>query len=85
MIVVGLSASRYEVRKMFLDRSIYVLTAIRLLVIPLITAGIVHLLPFRTESLIPALLILTASLPAPSSSTIILEQHHMDTETARCV
>ena len=79
MIVVGLSASRYEVKKMFQDRSIYVLTAIRLL---LITAGIVHLLPFRTGSIIPALLILTAALPAPSSSTIILEQHHMDTETA---
>lgn len=82
MIVVGLSASRYEVQKMLKNRSIYVLTAIRLLLIPFITAGIVHLLPFRAGSIIPALLILTAALPAPSSSTIILEQHHMDTETA---
>ncbi len=82
MIVVGLSASRYEVQKMLQNKAIYVLAAIRLLLIPLLTAGIVHLLPFRSDSLIPALLILTAALPAPSSSTIILEQHHLDTQTA---
>ena len=82
MIVVGLSASRYEVKKMLQNKAIYALASIRLLFIPLLTAGIVHLLPFRSDSLIPALLILTAALPAPSSSTIILEQHHLDTQTA---
>lgn len=82
MIVVGLSLSRSKFKEMFQSRKIYILTCIRLILIPFLTIIVTRLIPYGAKSLIPSLLILIAALPAPSSVSIIAEQYNMDTQTA---
>ncbi|MEA5009238.1 AEC family transporter [Clostridium tyrobutyricum] len=82
MIVVGLSISKSNVKEIFKNKKIYILTFMRLLIIPFITVAVVKMLPFGSRSLIPGLLILISALPAPSSVSIIAEQYNTDTKTA---
>ncbi len=69
-------------RKYLKTKKIYILTFMRLLIIPFITIVVVRMLPFGRTSLIPGLLILISALPAPSSVSIISEQYNTDTKTA---
>lgn len=80
MVVVGLSMSRSRVRRMFADKKMYLLAAVRLLVLPLCTVAVVHLLGLRQAGLVSRLLVLIAALPSPSSVSIIAETWRVDTE-----
>lgn len=81
MIVVGLSVSRSNVRAMFQNKKMYLLAMVRLVLVPALTIGIIHLLPFGgMHGLIPHLLVLVAALPAPSSVSILAEKYGTDTE-----
>jgi predicted permease len=79
MIVVGLSLLKSKVKEMF-KKKIYLLTFVRLLLLPFITIFITRLIPFVNNSMIPGLLILMSVLPAVSTVSIIMEQYHRDTE-----
>ncbi|WP_010233121.1 AEC family transporter [Clostridium arbusti] len=82
MIVVGLSLSKSKVKEMFQNKKIYLLTSVRLLLVPFITIFITRLIPFGNNSMIQGLLILMSALPAASTVSIITEQYHKDTEAA---
>ena len=75
MLVVGLSLSRITIKGVFADRKMFVLTAVRLLVIPFIVMGILHILPISLDPVMKAIVILTAALPASAAQTMIAEQY----------
>ncbi|MDU5096017.1 MAG: AEC family transporter [Peptostreptococcus anaerobius] len=87
MIVVGLSLSRYDVRNMFTDGEVYRLTAIRMVIIP-----IIMLLAYKglginaNKDLSLAILYFTAVLPAPAFTTIMAERYNTSIEfSSKCV
>ncbi len=76
MLVVGLSLSRLAFKDVFADKKMYVLTALRLVVIPLVTVLIIRLLPFKLNPVVEGVIVLTAALPAASSQPMITEQYN---------
>ena len=82
MLVVGLSISKSKVKDMFRDKTIYHLTLFRLLVIPFCVMLVFQILPFSSQSIIPAMMILMAALPAASSASLIAEQYGTNTQLA---
>ncbi|HCC00428.1 MAG TPA: hypothetical protein DEP42_04330, partial [Ruminococcaceae bacterium] len=81
MIVVGLSMSRSNIRKIFANKKIYLLAFTRLLLIPILTIGILKVSPLGLHGLLPHLLILISALPSLSAVSMIAETYHTDTET----
>ncbi len=82
MIVVGLSLSRMEIRDVFRSGRMFVLSAMRLLGIPLLCILVMNLIPLKTDPMLKAILILMAALPAASSQTILAEQYGTNTRDA---
>jgi predicted permease len=86
MIVVGLSMSRYPFRDVFTSRFSYMVSALRLLVIPLLTLLVLKLLPVEIPDMQKSILILTAALPSSAAQTMLAEQYHGDVRlTGRAV
>ena len=75
MIVVGLSLSRMQIRGVFANKKLFVMTALRLVAIPLLCIGVFRLLPIQIPELLYMILILTAALPSASSQTMLAEQY----------
>ncbi len=82
MIVVGLSLSRLAFKDVFTDKKMFVLTAIRLVMIPLLTILVLRILPFDLDPMVKSILIMTAALPAASAQSMITEQYHTNTAAA---
>ena len=87
MIVVGLSLSRYDVRNMFTDGEVYRLTAIRMVIIPIIMLLAYKGLGINANRDLPlAILYFTAVLPAPAFTTIMAERYNTSIEfSSKCV
>ena len=87
MIVVGLSLSRYDVRNMFTDGEVYRLTAIRMVIIPIIMLLAYKGLGINANKDLPlAILYFTAVLPAPAFTTIMAERYNTSIEfSSKCV
>ncbi|MCR5083119.1 MAG: AEC family transporter [Parasporobacterium sp.] len=86
MIVVGLSLSRLPFKAVFEDKKMFVLAAIRLLIIPLVTILIIKILPFEIDKVMAGTLVLTAALPSSAAQSMIAEQYKANTgAAARCV
>ena len=87
MIVVGLSLSRYDVRNMFTDGEVYRLTAIRMVIIPIIMLLVYKGLGINANKDLPlAILYFTAVLPAPAFTTIMAERYNTSIEfSSKCV
>lgn len=79
MITVGLSMSKVNVSEMLKFGNAYGLTALRLLVMPILTICILKILPFKVEGLLLGTIILMSALPSPSAVSIIAEQYHTNT------
>ncbi len=82
MIVVGLSLSRMEIRDVFRNRKMFMLSAVRLLGIPFLCILVLKLLPIEIDPVLKAILILMSALPAASSQTILAEQYGTNTADA---
>lgn len=82
MIVVGLSLSRMNLKGVFANKKMFVMTGFRLLVIPLLVIGILHILPFELPEMLYMILILTAALPAASAQTMLTEQYGTNVKDA---
>ncbi len=82
MIVVGLSLSRMPFQGIFRNKRMFVLVALRLIVIPLIVIWAVKVLPFDLGELGTSVLVLTATLPAASSQSMLCEQYGTNTQDA---
>ncbi len=87
MIVVGLSLSRYDVRNMFTDGEVYRLTAIRMVIIPVIMLLAYKGLGINANKDLPlAILYFTAALPSPAFTTIMAERYNTSIEfSSKCV
>lgn len=79
MIVVGLSMAKLDIRQMLRGKSAYLLTAMRLVCIPLLTILILKLIPVKMDTMMLSTLMLMSVLPAPSSVTILSEKYHTNT------
>lgn len=82
MLVVGLSLSRMSVLVVFRDKKMFILTALRLLAIPLITIGVLKVLPVSMDPLVKSILIMSAALPSAAAQSMIAEQYHGDLEAS---
>jgi len=87
MMVVGLSLSRYDVKNMFTDKEVYRLTALRMVIVP-----VVMLLAYKglgidaSKDLPLAILYFTAALPSPAFTTIMAERYNTSIEfSSKCV
>ncbi len=86
MLVVGLSLSRLAFKEVFTDKKMFVLTAVRLAAIPLLTILVLRILPINLDPMVSSVLIMTAALPAASAQSMITEQYHTNTAaSARAV
>lgn len=82
MIVVGLSLSRMNIKGVFANRKMFVLTAFRLLVIPILVVGILKALPVQLPEMLYMILVLTSALPAASAQTMLTEQYGTNVQDA---
>jgi hypothetical protein len=82
MIVVGLSLSRLPFRAVFEDKKMFLLAALRLLILPFAVIIILSVLPIELDQTLKSVLILTAALPASSAQSMIAEQYWTNTSAA---
>ena len=82
MLVVGLSLSRMDVKDVFKNKKIFILTAFRLLVIPFLVIAVFRILPFEVSEEVYLTILLTAALPSASAQTMLAEQYHTNTSDA---
>ena len=80
MVVVGLSMAKLDIKSMFKGHSNYIITALRLVVIPLITLALIRTLGRGLDPVIAGTLLLTSGLPSPSAVSIIAEQYHTNVD-----
>ena len=71
MIVVGLSMAKLNFREMFAGGRNYILTAIRLVLLPLITLAVIRTAGRSLDPMIAGTLLLSAGLPSPSVASFI--------------
>ena len=74
MLVVGVYLAQTDLPKMFRDRRLYLISAVRLLLIPLITVVIFSFVPARYEAVKTAVLIATAC-PVGSNIAVYARLH----------
>ena len=80
MVVVGLSMAKLDIKSMFQGHRNYIITALRLVVIPLITLALIRTLGRGLDPVIAGTLLLTSGLPSPSAVSIIAEQYHTNVD-----
>lgn len=82
MFLVGLSISSNRVRDMFNDYKLYFLSAVRLLIAPMLAIIVMRFIPFGSASLVPKVMAIVLAMPAPSATAIIAEQYNGNKELA---
>ncbi|WP_326907355.1 AEC family transporter [Sedimentibacter sp. MB31-C6] len=82
MILVGLSISKNNMSDIFNDNKLYILSIVRLLIIPFLVLIIMKIIPFESTSLIPKVMVIAFAMPAPSVTSIIAEQYNGNKELA---
>ena len=79
MFVTGMNLAQGRAADILRDRDAFTSTALRLLILPLLTAGALHLLPISGE-LVKGVTLVILSMPAPAVATILAEQYRGNTE-----
>jgi len=82
MILVGLSISGSKIQEMFNDYKLYILSAVRLLIMPFLAIAVMKFIPFGSTSLVPKVMAIVLAMPAPSVTAIIAEQYNGNKELA---
>ncbi len=82
MLVVGLSLSRMAFQHVFANARMFVLSAVRLLAVPLLLILIFRLFPIPIDPMVRNVLILTAALPSAAAQSMMTEQYHTNTAAA---
>jgi predicted permease len=82
MILVGLSISSIKIQEIFNDYKLYILSLVRLLVMPLLAIAIMKFINFGSDSLVPKVMAIVLAMPAPSVTAIIAEQYNCNKELA---
>lgn len=76
LLIIGSALADMTVKEMFSNPKIYLFTAVRLLVIPLITYGIFQL--FVTDELALGVAVVTAGMPVATLGTMLCLQYDSD-------
>lgn len=82
MIVVGLSLSRIHLSTVFKGKDVWIISAVRLLAVPFLTAAAVKLSPLPDGMLMGQVIVMMAALPVASTASILAEQYNANTELA---
>ncbi len=82
MILVGLSISGIKIQEIFNDYKLYILSAVRLLIMPFLAIAIMKFINFGINSLVPKVMAIVLAMPAPSVTAIIAEQYNGNKELA---
>jgi hypothetical protein len=80
MVLTGVMLAQAPLRKMFGERRMYLLTVIRLMILPVIT--FFALLPFNLDPVVFKIAVLYTALPAASSTTVFAIQYRSDADGA---
>ena len=81
MFLIGWSLSRGNIWEAFRDRDVITCTFMRLIAVPVLTAGILHLLPF-TSPLVRGVILLSYAMPCPSLAMIFSQEYGGNVELA---
>ena len=76
MIILGVYLAQMKFRDMFTDRSVYLCTFMRLIVIPLITAGVLSLIP--GDDMLKMSVLIVAATPVGSNVAIFAQMEGVD-------
>ena len=79
MFVTGMNLAQGRAADILRDRDAFTSTALRLLILPILTAGVLRLLPISGE-LVKGVTLVILSMPAPAVATILAEQYRGNTE-----
>jgi predicted permease len=82
MFLVGLSMSNSRIKDLFNDYRLYLLSAVRLLIMPFLAIIIMKFINFGSSSMIPKVMAIVLAMPAPSITAIIAEQYNGNKELA---
>jgi predicted permease len=80
MIIIGSQLARFPLRSVFLDGRVYLLSACKLLVAPVLT--VLVLSPFIQSPLLMGLLLLSATMPTGTSMSVFAERYDNNPELA---
>lgn len=81
MLVIGMNLTEGRVGDLLRDRDVFSVSFLRLIVFPILTWGILRLLPISNPLVVGVTLIIMA-MPAPAISAILAESYHSDKEFA---
>ena len=82
MFLIGLSLAGGKLSEVFTDRDVISISFVRLVIIPLISVGILRLLPLPAGSILPGVVTLIMAMPCPSVSMMLAQQYGEDVELA---
>jgi predicted permease len=80
LITIGAMIAETDLRKLFLDRFVYLNSFLRCLVVPLITLGILYLVPL--DAFLRKVIVALAAMPAAATVAMLAEQHGCEPEFA---
>ncbi len=80
MVVTGALLAMMPLSNLFSDYRIYILSAFRLLIIPVIVYLVIS--PYATDPVIFAIPVLLAAMPAAANSVILAEEYNADSSLA---
>lgn len=78
MFLIGMNLAKNPVTEAFRDRDVFTASAMRLLVLPVLTWAVLKLLPL-SNPLIANVVLITMAMPAPAVSTVLAEQYGCNT------
>jgi len=80
MFIIGLIISKSSnLKEMFDDPKLFILSSVRLLIMPLIIIVIMNILPFRSDSLVPSIMVIITAMPVASTTTMLAEKYKGNT------
>ncbi len=82
MFLIGLNLAGGSVMEVFRGRDVRTATLMRLVIIPLVVVGIMHLLPLPADTILRGVVILIMSMPCPSMALMLALQYKRDTHLA---
>ncbi len=82
MIIIGAMVAQLPFRELFAEKKVYLFSAIRLILIPLLTWGILELTPLKNNEWVVTIAVIVAAMPAASGTAMIAQKVRAAEKTA---
>lgn len=82
MIIIGAMVAQLPFRELFAEKKVYLFSAIRLILIPLLTWGILELTPLKNNEWVVTIAVIVAAMPAASGTAMIAQKVKAAEKTA---